>query len=318
MFDCKTLSLFGFLLATCLASVFDPVAFQETREPQTIRRVRRPEFSESEADRIYLRNLFAEALVGPRPEKPLAPTETAIADAPPGDSNGSGWSQFVTSEIIEDEIKLIYRQLQTDITTPSRFNGQISRIRQQFNMLSMLFGIVHEYDRDIRWKEYAGSAQLVFAETAARAKTASTPAFENAKLRKDDLGELIRGGSIAIKEGVPAKLEWPNVIERRSMMARLDEGLGSSLQPGTVDASGFAQRKDELQRQAYIVLAISRILTQDGMEDAGDDGYVEYARSMGTAATDVLAGIRDDNFESTTRGVKAIEKSCAACHGDWL
>ncbi len=143
---------------------------------------------------------------------------------------------------MEDEIKSLNRQLQSSVTTSSRFNSQYGEVRSQFSMLSMLFAIVHQFDQEIRWKKYALDAQIAFAEASAKSRTPSNPSFENAKLRKLDLAELIRGGSIETKQRPSVELNWPEVVDRRTLMVRLEQALQEHLKPVSANVRIFRNR----------------------------------------------------------------------------
>ena len=293
---------------------------QDKQPPAPVRRAKRPDFDTQDWQGIFFDNVFDEGLTGPRPEgNPLAPQhivdsgDSPDAKTPPERS----WSAYISRETLEDEIKSMNRQLQSSVTTASRFNSQYGEVRSQFSILSMLFAIVHQFDQEIRWKKYALDAQIAFAEASAKSRTPSKPSFENAKLRKLDLAELVRGGRIETKQRPQVELNWPEVVDRRTLMVRLEQALQEHLKPASASLDDLQNQADDVRRQAEIVAVIGQVLLQPGMDEAEDDSYREFAIDMRDAANDVVQGVKTNDFDATLQGIQTITKSCSDCHGEW-
>lgn len=278
------------------------------------KRVKRPEFNKEDWQDVFFEDLFTEGLSGERPVK-LADTPAEKPEETMS-SDGLAWSKIIPRDTVENEVKALQQQLQKLGLSVSRFNTQFREIQQQFSLLSMMFGIIHEYDSDVRWKKYSRSAQEMFALAATKAKAPSKAAFEYSKLRKQDLQELVRGGSIDIKDN-DTKIEWPNVIDRSTIMIRLDQALGEVLKPETADENQFKKSKDTILQQAHMVAAMGKVVTREDMDEADEDDYVKYADDMRKAASDLAIAIEADNYQLASGAVNRIEQSCNDCHGDW-
>lgn len=305
------------LVAIPVAGNSTPSLDQDNEDRRTIRRVKRPIFDEQDWKEIYFENLFEQGLAGPRPAKTEPLIRKATVASVTEDSALSDWSEIISREAIEDEIKSIQVKLQAQVTTRGRFNSQFGEIRQHFNMLSMLFGIVHEFNRDIRWKQSAHSAQIAFASAAETAQTPSESAFAISVQRKDELTDLIRGGTVDFGATPSTALDWPAVIDRRPIMVRLEEAVQSALKPATSNRGEFEKQLDLLYQQTSIVSALAHVLVQDSMDGADDDGYVSFSRALGTSAADMLTAIESRDYELASKSVNAIEQSCNDCHGEW-
>ena len=306
------------MLISCPTSVF---AQKATDKKKPVKRVKRPVFKESDSKGIYFDNIFRDGFVGPSPDPSQLKDKATgnIADSSTG-SNASGngnWSQLISREAIEDEVKLIHRKLQPLTRSPSGFNSKLADARQQFSTLSMLFGVIHEYDKEVRWKKYAIAAQQSFAEVSEKSRTASRPTFELALRRTEDLSELIRGGVIEIPDDTATKIIWPKVTSRRALMIQLEDLLQEVLKPSVSQAKELDDRRDEALRKANITAALANVLIQNGMDEAGDDGYVAFAKAMETAATDLKNAIRNEEFDPAAAAVNRIEQSCSDCHAEW-
>ena len=177
---------------------------RETIKIRKVKRVKRPRFTTRDWDGIYFEDVFKDGFVGNRPS---AVEAVKVAEAPKPSSPETAttsegkWSKLIPAFVVEDEIKKIQRTLATQVKTPVKFKSSYGEARQSFSMLSMLFGVIREYDDDIRWKRAANVAQVAFARTAANARVGTQQAYQSAKNRKDSLAELIRGGELQRQRG---------------------------------------------------------------------------------------------------------------------
>lgn len=291
----------------------------QQEEKKTITRVKRPDLKDSERNQIYFDDIFSQGLKGPKPA--VLNFEPGSGTTSPGkstDSRTSGrWSDFISRSSIEDEIKILHRGLQKSITTPSAFNSKFSEVRQQFDILAMLFAIIHEYDQEVRWKTFAGSFQKQLVDASAKIRTPSKPTFQLAKTTRDDLGQLIRGGGIEVDQDIKERLNWSDVVQRGPIMDQLDLLVGEFLKPAISNQEEFESKKDGLLRNANIVSAMARALTMDGLDDAEDDGYVQLANRMGSAARQLIEATQNNEFDAASTAVNRIEQSCVDCHSEW-
>lgn len=293
--------------------------FQESK-PRRVERVKRPAFTEKDWDGIYFKNLFTEGLVGPRPESnsdkntatPLAPTDSTT-DQPAT----FAWSKVIVGEAIENEVKSLEQTLQRQVTTPVKFKSEYAQARLSYSMLSMLFAIVREYEiEDIRWKKHAPVAQAAFGRAAVNARTGTQQAFQNAKLVREDLTEMVRGGTFRGSDKAPDQLEWPLVVDRSPLMERLQTAV-NRLKPATSNQKEFTKNIDLVFHEANIVAAIGYVLIQKDMDEADEDEYAEYAIAMSKAASAMAAAVKDNNFEVASQSANTINQACSDCHGDW-
>ena len=311
-------SLRPLFIAIIAAVVFcNSLVAQSPSAKNTKKRAKRPVFQKEQWQDVFFEDLFAEGLSGERPAtnssaQPRGDSENDSGSMPTG---AKSWSRIIPRDAVENEVKSIQQQLQKLGTSVSRFNTQFRDIQQQFNMLSMMFAIVHEYDTDIRWKKFAVAAQRLFSEASRKSRAPSRAAFEYVKLRKQDLMELVRGGAIAAQKDT--SLKWPDVIDRTTVMIRLEKALSEVLKPETANEKQFRKSKDSIQQQAYIVAAIGKVITLKDMDEAEEADYVKYAEDMRQAARELAKAIEIDDFQVVIESVNRIEQSCNDCHGDW-
>src|SRR5690606_7859631 len=136
------------------------------------------------------------------------PAPGKLAAAGPSEENETqtkaGWSNTIEAETIEDEIKRLHKRLAEIVTTPGPFkSGGYTAARVNYNELALLFGIIAEYDGEIRWKAKASGLRDAFGRVAANCKVGTDQSYNEAKLRLQDLDELIRGGEVETKPSPP-------------------------------------------------------------------------------------------------------------------
>lgn len=325
------------LASACLVSVslitgtLTAYAYQEqdSRRPKMIQRAKRPNFKERDWNGIYFENLFKEGVVGERPVPSSNPAVNPNQVAGPqnlpssgdpsaksSEASGSGWSQVIAHTVIEDEVKALQQKLTMDVTTPGRFKSDYGKVHQSYSMLSMLFGIILEYDADVRWKELAPVAQPAFARAAANSRVGSLQAYNNAKLQKDNLTELVRGGGFGNQQKPVDAVDWASAVKRSPVMVQLEDAV-AELKPFMANKTEFTQNNETVLHGASLIAAMGQVLCKPDMDDAEEEDYLVYAEAMKKAAGQVVQGCETKNYDLASEGFNLIEQSCSNCHDEW-
>jgi hypothetical protein len=305
-----------------------PAWFAIAQKPGTApRRAEPPKFDRSDFDGVFFDDLFGDQgpLVGARPQTSTvaaAPGGAAGGGAAPGTAAGSGggevsgagWSELISETTIEDEIKSLNLEVQKTVTTPAQFAGRGHKAAQkQFSMLAMLFAIIGEYGQDVRFKEDAPALRDRFARAAANTKAGGNiQVYNEAKLRRDDLAEVIRGSKL--NAGGEPKANWEAVVSRSPIMRILEDRSVKYLQQSTASEAEFKREPEKVLHEAELVAAMAHALKQDGMDDAGDEEYESFLAQMKKGAIDAIAAVKLNNAEQARLAVGEMRKSCDACH----
>jgi len=153
-------------LPLLLVSLFACDAVAQTKPaPQKVRRVKRvkrPVFNQADGaasdETIFFRDVYAEAIVGERPDVAALAESTKSksneATAPESTANDNSWSQLVDATSIEDEVKAQQQKVSQLVTTPVVFQTKFDEVNQSFEILSVLFSVIRQYDGDVRWSEH--------------------------------------------------------------------------------------------------------------------------------------------------------------------
>ncbi|MCA9188676.1 MAG: hypothetical protein R3E01_15200 [Pirellulaceae bacterium] len=279
----------------------------------------------ADADGVFFPDAFS-TLKGPRPSSwksadrsALPRAEISSVNAGPGTgepgSTGVAWSRMLPAEVIENEIKAQKIALDAAITTPSEFAGNGYRAaRQHFSMLAAMFGIVEQYDADIRWKRDARGARDLFAQAARNCKAGSANVFNAAKLRKAELQDIVGGGTLASVPAEAGESNWGDWVDRGPLMQRLQVGYHERVMPWLSSGDEFRAHGGQLQAECEIIAGVSTILIQEGMDDASDDSYADYCRQLHDSAIAIKDAVKLKSYDQARQASGQILKSCDECH----
>ena len=322
----KTFSIVSLLMLFSVGAGF----FHQDDDPKKVIRAKRPTFEKKDWEGTWFENIFKEGLVGQRPNNFGAMAGNANSNnssgnnssgnstnnAGAGTTSGEKWSEIIAASVIEDEIKRIQIALNQQVTTPVKFASGYRRSRESFSMLSMLFQIIREYDADVRFKEDADFAQAAFERAAASSRVGSQQAYQNAKRRRDDLAELVRGSSFPQDEKPDPDTDWSLVVDRNQLMVRLQKSI-DKLKPMTANKSEMSSNIEDIFHEANIVAAIGKVLVKDGMEDGEEESYADPSNAMTKAALDVISATKTNDLDLASKSVNLIDQSCTNCHDEW-
>ncbi len=314
------------LLLLCFFSG-NAIFAQEKSAPKKVRRVKRvkrPMFDQTDGtpadESIFFRDVYAEAIVGQRPDAmALAQNannkSTEAAKASASTANNS-WSAIVDAASIEDEVKAQQQKVSKLVTTPVVFQTKYDEVNLSFEILSMLFSVISQYDGDIRWSEHAPAAQMLFQKAAVSSRTGAVAGFRYCNTRKEDLQELVRGGSIVATEPAPETIDWSEAADRSRLMVRLEEA-NENLKRFTANETAFTSAVGEISHEANMIALMARVIILEGMPEAEEDDYVAYGQTMLDAAAELKSSVKLGDFNRASNATNLIGQSCADCHADW-
>jgi len=314
-----------FLLLPPLLVASAALAVLAQTKGKAVKRAQPPKFGQSNT---FYADAFKEGLVGPRPGNLGQPAVAAggnagqpATSAPAAGSGGvagAGWSRLISAATIEDEIKSLKLQVDQGVTTPSDFAGKgYKQARRQFSVLAMLFGIAGEFETDVRWKKDAPAAREAFARTAANAKVGTQQVWQEAKLRKEELGDLINGGTPFAGKEAEAKAAWKDVAGRAPLMQFLEQAWDPRLKPALADKNQFTASADKVLHDAEMFAAIGEVLSKDGMPDAESSEYKAFCAKLRDAATTIREAVKAKNYDQAAGASAAIGKACVECHENY-
>jgi hypothetical protein len=310
------------LLAAVAAVAGAPILWAQ-QKGKSVKRAQPPKF-ERKGD-VFYADAFKDGLTGERPPDlgKAAPTVTAgpAGGSPTPATNvgggvaGSGWSAIISGQTVEDEVKELKKLIDAEVTTPSDYAGKGYKVaRRDFSMLAMLFAIAGEYDGDVRWKKDSPAARDVFARTAANSKVGTSQVFQEAKLRKAELQDLVGGSSPYQGKDADVKVVWSTVCDRNPLMKHLERIYEPQFKPLLSDKGQFMANIDKVTHDAEMIAAIGVVLAKDGMEDADADEYKAFCLKLQKAGKEIVEAAKVKNYDAASAAGAALGKACTECH----
>lgn len=309
------------------AAPFWAIGQSKGNRPQP--RAELPKYKPSDIKGVFFDDIFdGKTLVGERPANLAAAPAggggkassggSAPAAVAGGGGGGGAWAKLIDANIIEDEIKATKQLVDMTVTTPTDFAGKgYKEARRNFTVVAMLFGVITEYDGDVRWKSDAPAARDQFARTAANAKVGTQQVYNEAKLRKQDLEDILGGGGLANKTAAEGKVTWNQICDRSPLMQRLEQAIEPRIQQWTANKTEFNSKKAEILHEAQVVAVIGQVMLQEGMPDADGDEYKVFCDALRKGAMDVVDAVKLGDDEKARQAVGAINKSCTDCHENY-
>ncbi len=261
-----------------------------------------------------------ELLVGPRPDfASQAKQATAQATASPKEAPADAyrWSDLISTDVVEDEIKRQARQVSGLVQSATSFKGGGYRdARDAFNMLAVMFAIAAEHDDGARWQDSAPSLSALFARAGANCKVGTDGSFREAAARSEDLAELVRGGRPDLPPA-PEERNWGDVADRSPLMRRMEVAQQERMSPLLGSEREFSRAAEEAAHEAQVLAALAEVIIRDGFEDADDEEYAGFSRKLRDAASDFSRAAEQDNYEAARRALGQIGQACSECHENY-
>jgi hypothetical protein len=288
------------------------------------KRARPPRFDDDSYRSVFYDDVVSR-LNGQRPRigelrsLPNRPAGTLATDPPEQSGGGDGdkWRALTDAVHLEDEVKRLVLRYDGLVTTPGRFrSGDFQEASDTLAMLATVFAVISEYEGEIRFQEDAAIARDLMARAVQGTSSGSSEAFAEAKQRKADLQDIVRGSGLNRSAPVEPN-DWALITTRSALMEYLETTLDSPLQSGTNNPDDFEDALDDLRRAAAMVAVVGQVLTEEGMDEADDPDYCELSLAMTRAALDLRAALQQQDAEAARLAVGQISQSCSDCHNQY-
>jgi cytochrome c556 len=66
-----------------------------------------------------------------------------------------------------------------------------------------------------------------------------------------------------------------------------------------------------------MVAAYAEIIVRPGMENADDEKFRGFARTLQQSAIDLRQAVRNENYDASKTAAGVMAKTCTACHAEY-
>ena len=326
----RILPLAGVLIAAVSACLLPFAQGQSGKKPAASKTAKPPKWEKRVVDAF-----FADALkhvgpgkpggmvAGPGGGNPAVAANSGAAN--PGGAASTGvapvggfaWSKLIDSDVLESEIKANINILTPAVAIPGNFKSQTyKKARTTLSELAVLFGVVGEFDGDVKWKSKAAGLRDVLAKAGANCKVGTEQSFKEAKQRSEDLKDLLDGGGVDVPAAEP-KAEWAKVADRPELMKRMEEAGLLHLTPWTANAGEFNSNKAKILHEAQVLALFAQVIQHGSFAFADDENYLKHAAALQKACLEIADGAKSGNADKARTGASDMAKACANCHADF-
>ena len=287
------------------------------------RRAPAPKFTDADTRNVFFDKLSDAFRDGNRPSLAsirkasnapvVTPDDPQKPGGDPGSKGGDKWTKLISPESLEEEVKGVRLAFNDVVTTPAAFNGGgYQDARLHLSVLATVFAVINEYGGEVRWKEQAAAARDLLARTAFNCKAGSTQVYNEAKLRKADLDDLVQGGGLSKRNAEP-QTDWSMIVDRSPMM-EYGEIVSDELKSITNNEGSIKSNSDQVRRQAEMLAVLGEVFIQEGMDQWDEEDYVLLSKKLTQEATGVAEALKRGDYDAVSKGAGAIKQACDACH----
>lgn len=257
--------------------------------------------------------------LGPAPTVDPAPVTDGAGSSStaPANDGGFAWSRLISAEDLESEVKALAKSLAPAVATASEFKGGgFKTSRREFTNLSAMFGIIGAYDGKVRWQTQGAALRDAFGRAGRNCKIGTDGVYAEAKLRAEELTDLIRGDAPKSAPGT-MDFQWAESADRSPLMERLELARTERLKPWTGSKREFTAHRSEIVHEASLVAAYAEIIKHPSYDFAEDESFVAYVAALQGAALEAADAAKKNEFDRVQSAVGALGQSCDNCHGDF-
>ncbi|MDA7980976.1 MAG: cytochrome c [Pirellulales bacterium] len=245
----------------------------------------------------------------------VATTDSGVGDG--GATGGFAWSELVSAETLEDEIKKIALDLEETVASPGRFkSGRHNDARRMFSVSAVVFAVINEYDKDVRFKDNSAGLRNAVAKAGVNCKVNTDGAYNDAKAKFQQLQEIVRGANVEIpapKDPLP----HVEVAEYGPLMQRMELGFLEIVKPGTSSGAEFRSAQEDILHEAEILALFSQFFHHESYDYGEDETFLGLADELQSQAKALATATKTGDLNAAQSAVGAIDKSCTECHGGY-
>ena len=225
------------------------------------------------------------------------------------------WMHLISTDTIRTEVTDTIAELEVELAKDANSfrGGEHRSVRKQFAKLSLLFGIVHNYEKKLTWQEQARQASIHFNATAYTCRTGTLQVRDQAI---KSLGLLrnfvIDNHKTDFRIGGPC-ISLPN----RSLLMNIQEEEIQKITSGIQNPDDLVKKSVGLKRSAQLIGSIAQLLSWQGMDDANDKEYVKHAGETVAYAHAFAKAAAISEHKVSATAFSKLKNSCTKCHAEY-
>jgi len=259
---------------------------------------------------------------GPGPDDGPQPPDSDPEPPEPEPETGGAivWSELISAEAIEGEVKAIRNDFAGKLTSLGSYNSSYLEIPIFGSAMALLAQIAIEHDGDIGWKEQAKYIRVLAGEMVAM--TSSGKARGRGGYTKTNeaflkICDLLDGNEPPeLPDAEDEVSDYTEIAELGYLMKRGDKAMGW-LSTNVGSEEKFTENAARAQREASLLATLAVVFN---LEDYGygpasvDDEFSGFSDKMRDAAKASVEAAKGGNFTEFDLQRSNVGQACAQCH----
>lgn len=246
------------------------------------------------------------------------PEEKPMAAAPPAAAAGGAlaWSEFITVDSVQDEIKKIRNRLTASLAQVGTYNGNYKEIAVDGAVIAALAGIVIEHGGDVPWKAKAPYIRNFGFELSQAATGLGKDNYEKSKTAFDKLTASFNGEAPADAGAVAAKRPFSEVADRGGLMKRIEKAKNWMRDNINNDAK-LKGEADAILHEAVMISTLGKVVSLEGYTNTDEQDYQQFVNALIGGAQEAQSAVKDQSLKKFTDSMNKVSKSCDQCHANY-
>jgi cytochrome c556 len=217
---------------------------------------------------------------------------------------------------LANEVKRLVAELAEPLANAAKFKaGGNNQCRANFGVLAVLFGVIADYDGELRFRTDAAVLRDAASRAARNCTMATDQSFAEAAELRVQLDELIRGERVTGKAAESPK--WSDLVERELLMKRMERSLQDRISPALGNAKEFAKRAADVRHDAELLATFANVIQREQFDYWDDEGFRAHAENLQAAAGELTRAAIDANYEAARAAAGKATQACSACHEEY-
>ncbi|MEM8945416.1 MAG: cytochrome c [Planctomycetota bacterium] len=222
------------------------------------------------------------------------------------------WSLLIDADTLTAEIRRLSNQLALSLKRSATFqSGGNLACRRDFGLLAVLFGVVADFDGDMRWQRSAAALRQRCLVASRNCKVATAQTYADAKDTHAQLQSLLRGQAPASDNATGGEAE---LVDRTLLMQAMELTFQEKLAPAMASMREFRKRAQAAAEQAQVLAVLATVIREEGYEYYDDEDFLLEAKTLKSAASELSQAASDKDYEAARAAAGRVGQSCSRCH----
>ena len=260
----------------------------------------------------------APALAATQPtETPETTTDAASDTEPEPASADVSWSELITAELINEEVRALRNEMQSRLTNMGAYRRSVLELPVFGSAIAFFGELGSRHDGDIPWKENANHIRVLGAKIA-EITSSSTAQNRNSYEEVNDayltINEILNNNTPAelpeIEEETPSFATFADMFY---LMKRMERGQ-QWMQTNAGSESGFNDKAPTLSREIAAMIVLTQAYYEEDYGYADDEEFLGYLNTLRDSGLGMQKALEEKDFGKYDELRSTANQQCTQCH----